>query len=350
MSSAKASGEEAVERQPADGIGIGLVGAGFIGRVHARCVTAHPRARLVAVHDADRGRATELAAQHGAATAPTLEALLADRSIRLVIIATSTDSHGAIARACIAAGMAFMCEKPIDTDFASAVATARAAREAGAFAGMAFNRRYDRQHALVKQAVDAGEVGDIETMHLLSRTQSPPPLAYVATSGGMLRDKGAHFFDLACWIAGERPVEIFAAGACLIDPRYADHGDVDTAMIILKMAGGALCHFDFSRRTAYGYDERIEIAGSAGMMQSRPPHPVDVALYRGETARVRGLHQTWYPRSADTYPAQMAALVEAIENDADFAGLEDGLVAEAIAAAGMRSMRECRVVAIDYDF
>ena len=114
----------------------------------------------------------------------------------------------------------------------------------------------------------------------------------------------SHFFDLACWIAGERPVEIHVAGACLIEPRFADFGDVDTAMIILRMESEALCHLDFSRRTAYGCDERIEVSGAEGRVESRHPIPVDVALYRGGVIRQRGLHQHWYDRIEDTYPAR----------------------------------------------
>ena len=141
------------------------------------------------------------------------------------------------------------------------------------------------------------------------------------------------------------------AGACLIEPRFAEYGDVDTAMILLRMPSGALCHLNFSRRTAYGADERIEVSGSGGRVESRHPIPVDVALYRGEAIRLKGLHQHWYERIESTYPAQLAAFVEALEHPGrEFPALIDGLVAEAIADAGMRSLRTNRPEPIDYEF
>lgn len=327
---------------------IALIGAGFIGRVHAGCIAASPRARLAAVHDVMPAAAEALAETCGA-TAASLEAILSDEAITAVIIAASTDAHGALARACVAAGKPYLCEKPLDLDVGSAHRTAAATAAAGLFAGIGFNRRFDRQHAALRRAVSAGEVGRIEMIHITSRSATPPSLDYVARSGGQLRDKGAHFFDLACWIANQRPVEIYAVGACLFEPGFAAHGDVDTAMIVMTMAEGALCHLNFSRRTAYGYDERIEVTGSAGMIQSRAPVPVDVALYWGPTIRSHGLHQDWYERVAATYAAQLEAFLDGLDGRADFPSVIDGLVAETIADAGMRSMTERRPVAIGYE-
>ena len=331
-------------------LNLSLIGAGFIGRVHAQCIAANPATRLAAVHDLDKSAAAGLAERHGARVAGSVGEIVGGDT-DAVIIASSTDSHGAIARACAGAGRPFLCEKPLDTSLGAALDTVRAVRAAGVFAGIGFNRRFDAQYAALKRTVDEGEIGRVETMHLTSRTHALPSLDYVKTSGGQLRDKGSHFFDLACWIAGERPVEIHVAGACLVEPRFADYGDVDTAMIILRMESGALCHLDFSRRTAYGCDERIEVSGVEGRIESRHPIPVDVALYRGGVIRQRGLHQHWYDRIEVSYPAQLAAFVEAFENGGTgFPTLLDGLVSEAIAEAGMRSMRENRPVPIGYEF
>ena len=334
-----------------DALNLSLIGAGFIGRVHAQCIAANPVTRLVVVHDLDESAAADLGERHGARVAGSLGEIVGDDDTDAVIIASSTDSHGEIARACARAGRPFLCEKPLDTSLGAALDTARAVRDAGVFAGIGFNRRFDAQYAALKRTVDDGEIGRVETMHLTSRTHALPSLDYVNSSGGQLRDKGSHFFDLACWIAGERPVEIHVAGACLIEPRFADYGDVDTAMIILRMASGALCHLDFSRRTAYGCDERIEVSGAEGRVESRHPIPVDVALYRGEVIRRQGLHQHWYDRIEDTYPAQLVAFVEVLMGGGNgFPTLVDGLVSEAIAEAGMRSMRENRPVPVAYEF
>ena len=218
-------------------LNISLVGAGFIGRVHARCIAANAATRLAAVYDLDEPAASALAARHGARVARSIGEITGSDETDAVVIASSTNSHGEIARACARAGKRFLCEKPLDTSFDAALYTMRSTRTAGIFAGIGFNRRFDLQYAALKRVVGAGKIGRVEMMHVTSRSQAPPTLDYVKTSGGQLRDKGSHFFDLACWIAGERPVEIYVAGACLIEPRFAEYGDVDTAMITLRMAG-----------------------------------------------------------------------------------------------------------------
>ena len=332
-------------------VNIALVGAGFIGRVHAKCIADHAKTRLAAVHDVDESAANALAKRYGARVAVSLDEITGSDHIDAVVIASSTNSHGDIARACARAGKRFLCEKPLDTSFDAALHTMRSARTADVFAGIGFNRRFDPQYAALRRAVRGGKVGRIEMMHITSRSHALPSLDYVKASGGQLRDKGSHFFDLACWIAGERPTEIYAVGACLIEPRFAEYGDVDTAMIVLRMPSGALCHLNFSRRTAYGSDERIEVFGADGKVESRTPIPVDVALYRGGGIVQKGLHQHWYDRIAGTYPAQLAAFVEALNNpDSDFPRLPDAMVAEAIADAGMRSIDTNRPVPIGYQF
>ena len=332
-------------------LNISLIGAGFIGRVHARCIAENDATRLTSVHDRDESAAAALAERYGARVAGSVGEITASDDVDAVVIASATDSHGEFARACARAGKRFLCEKPLDTSFDAALYTVRSTRTAGVFGGIGFNRRFDPQYAALKRAVDDGEVGRVEMMHITSRSHALPSIDYVKTSGGQLRDKGSHFFDLACWLAGERPAEIYVAGACLIEPRFAEYGDVDTAMITLRMPSGALCHLDFSRRTAYGYDERIEVFGANGKVESRHPIPVDVALYQGGVIRRQGLHQHWYERIESTYPVQLAAFVEALDDGGcGFPTLLDGLVSEAIADAGMRSLRDNRPMPIGYEF
>ena len=316
-----------------------LIGAGFIGNVHAACIAACPDINLVAVHDRNEDAMLKLAKAHGTDVARTAEDLIADGNIDAVIIAASTEAHGELARACAAGGKSFLCEKPIDLGLASATETVRLVNKTGVLAGMGFSRRHDHQFRLLKAALDRGEVGRIEMMHFISRTQSLPRLEYIKTSGGQLRDKGAHFFDLACWLSGERPVEVYAVGDCLIEPKFAEFGDVDTAMVILRMGSGAFCHFGFSRRTAYGYDENIEVFGSEGKVLSRAPTPSDVVRYHGDKASAVGLHQDWIDRFRGSYFAQMESFAKEIARPTGaFPTLADGLVAETIADAGMRSI------------
>ena len=326
-----------------------LIGAGFIGKVHADCISACSGAALVAVHDTNGDAMQRLAKKHGADVVQTAADVIENDDIDAVVIAATTAAHGELARACAAAGKAFLCEKPIDLDLASAVRTVQIVQESGVLACMGFSRRHDHQHGLLKKSVDRGEVGRIEMMHFISRTEALPRLEYIKSSGGQLRDKGAHFFDLACWISGERPLEIYAVGDCLVEPKFAEFGDVDTAMVILRMESGAFCHFGFGRRTAYGYDESIEVFGSRGKILSRAPTPSDVVRYSGDTATSVGLHQVWIDRFRNSYHPQMEAFAKEVARPTgEFPTVVDGLVAETAADAGMRSIAERRPVQIKY--
>lgn len=163
----------------------------------------------------------------------------------------------------------------------------------------------------------------------------------------MLREKGTHFYDLACWMAGSLPVEIYAAGGCLFDPEYAAFGDVDSAALTLRFASGALATFAFSRRTAYGYDEMIEVFGSGGMLQSQRQRRRGVSFYRGGIVSDDGIHPTWYERFAPTYVAELDALVAAVRTKVPMApSLVDGMRAQAIAEAAVISLNERKPVPI----
>lgn len=332
-------------------VGFGIFGAGKIGSIHADSINSHPGANLVSIYDLNADRSSSLANEFGAKAAGSPKEVLENPEVDAAVIAASTGAHCELARLCLAHGKPFLCEKPVDLSLDSAMETLRLARRSGVVAGMGFNRRYDSQHAVLKDAVADGEIGRIEMMHFTSRTQALPNLNYIKNSGGLLRDKGAHFFDLACWIAGERPVEVYAIGDCLIEPRFAKVGDVDTAMVILRMESGALCHFNFSRRTNYGYDESIEVFGSEGKMESRPPVPLNLVRSSGEHVHSPGIHEHWVPRFLESYFRQLDAFIQRLEGSiSTFPMLVDGVVAEAVADAGIRSMKDARPVRLDLAF
>jgi myo-inositol 2-dehydrogenase/D-chiro-inositol 1-dehydrogenase len=328
-------------------LNIAVIGAGFIGRVHAQCIANNPRTQISSIFDVDEGACSQVATKHSARVASSLHEAVVEADA--VIIGTPTSTHGEISRLCIQEKTPFICEKPLDTNLVSALRTASAAAEVGVFAGMGLNRRFDQQYSQLHSAIKRGDLGKIEMVLMTSRTPTLQPAKYVATSGGLLRDKGAHWFDLVCWLSGERPKEIYVAGSCLIDPRFAEFNDIDTAAITLTMESGVLCQLDFSRRTAYGNDERVEVAGSEGMMQSRTPNSSDVAFYQGDTVKCQGVHQDWYSRIQNTYPTQLDAFVDAISGNGDFPTLTDGLVAETIAIAGNLSLEHGAPVPITYD-
>ena len=331
-----------------DALGIAVIGAGFIGKVHARCINDNPRTRISAVYDIDADLAGQLAARYSARHAASWK-----KQSAMPMWPSSAPPRSRMARSRGSAsktGRHFCARSPSIRRCSRPWSPLAWQERPGCSRAWDCNRRFDAEYQALHQAVGNGDLGKVEIVLMTSRTQSLPSLEYVAKSGGQLRDKGAHWFDLLCWLTRERPKEIFVHGNCLIDKRFADHGDVDTAAISIEMESGALCQMNFSRRTAYGYDERVEIAGSDGMMQACPPIPVNVKHFRGNNITQGGVHADWYSRIQGTYPAQLEALVDAIDGKGEFPTLVDGLVAEAIAMAGNQSLELKKPVCIMYDF
>ena len=326
-----------------------LFGAGFIGTVHGGNIAAHPRAELRYVYDVDAAAAERLASRHGAAVATDPGEIWAAGDVDAVLIASSTNTHAELLSGAIRAGKPAYCEKPIDLDIARVRAVAREAHRAGIPIAIGFSRRFDPNHLGVRDAVRRGEIGTIELMHLTSRGPQPPPISYVKVSGGQFRDQTIHFFDLACWIADAAPVEVYAAGAALVDPAIGEAGDVDTSMLILRLPSGALCHIDNSRRSAYGYDERIEVFGSAGMVQSGRKPRREVSLYTGGRVISDGLHAGWFERLEPSFALALDAFIAALEGrESAYPTLLDGVRAQLIAEAAVASLRANRPVEIAY--
>lgn len=320
-------------------IGFGLIGAGVIGRVHARNVAARADAQLRWIVDIDPARGGELAAAYGARFTVSVDEMLADPAVQVVMIGSSTDVHEAHLLACVRAGKALLCEKPIADSLERARNCLDAARAANTIAAVGFNRRFDPQHLAVHDRVRAGEIGTVESIHIVSRAADAPQPAAAQRAGGMLREKGTHHYDLAYWLARSEPVEIYAAGGCLFDPGFATYGDVDTAALTLRFASGALATFSFSRRTAYGCDESIEVFGSKGMLQSRAPRPRSISLYQGGRVIDDGIDGHWYDRFAPTYVAELDALIAAVRAGvAVEPTLVDGMRAQAIAEGAVESL------------
>jgi len=213
-------------------------GAGRIGAIHAENIVRHPGARLAAIVDVDRDAAERLATRHGAAVG-TQAGVLADPGIDAVVISSSTDTHADLVEAAARAGKAVFCEKPLDLDRRRAEACLAVVGECGVPLMVGFNRRFDPHFARLEHQLRNGRVGQVELVSITSRDPSPPPLAYVRVSGGLFRDMMIHDFDMARWLLGEEPVEIFAAASVLVDPAIGEAGDVDTAIVTLRTRAGA---------------------------------------------------------------------------------------------------------------
>ena len=244
---------------------IALFGAGRIGAIHAANAAAHPGLTLKYVADPVADAAQRLASRLGAAVT-SAEAALADPEVAGVIIASSTDTHLDHCLAAAKAGKAIFCEKPIDLDLGRVRAAAPALADARLLLG--FNRRFDPNFQALKAQLDVGAVGALESLNITSHDPAPPPIAYIKVSGGLFRDMAIHDFDTARWLLGEAPVSVFAAASALVDPAIGAAGDVDTAKTLLRTASGKLCLISNSRRSGYGYDQRIEAFGAAGMARA----------------------------------------------------------------------------------
>ncbi|MCY3880265.1 MAG: Gfo/Idh/MocA family oxidoreductase [Rhodobacteraceae bacterium] len=329
---------------------IAVIGAGVIGRIHAQNVAAHPEATLAVICDRDPDVASALADRFGTPAVQSVGETL-DCNPDGAIIASTTASHGDVAAACIDAGVPFLCEKPLASDLETARRIVESARRARLVAATAFNRRFDAGYAGIKAAVLAGEIGRVEAVLVTSRTASPPSVGFTRTSGGLFGDKGSHFYDLARWLTGEHPVELFAMGSALVNPAFADIGEVDTAMITMRMPGGTLCQFDFSWRAAYGQDERIEVNGSLGMLQTIQGPVGHVLASRADGQSRNGLFPTWQDRFAPTYADELHAFLDAIQTGcaAGLPSLEDGLAAQEIADAARESARSGMPVRLPAD-
>lgn len=219
---------------------------------------------------------------------------------RAAIIASSTDTHAEHLRRAADAGVAVLCETPIDLDLNQAAEVVKYVTERSTPAMVDFNRRFDRDYMELKRVVSSGEIGDVELIQMTIRGPSMPPLEYIAVSGGQMRDQRVHFFDLARWISDLDPTEVFATGSTLADPRLADYGDVDTSVVTLRLSTGALVQIDIVRRVGYGYDERVEVLGSTGMVEARLHRTGAVSGYSAGKIVNDGMHAGWFERVKPT--------------------------------------------------
>jgi len=321
-------------------------GAGRIGRIHASNIAAMKGVRLRYVVDVDAGVAARLAAQHGAKMASERE-VFADGAVGAVVIASSTDTHARLAIAAARAGKAIFCEKPVDLSLKRVDECLREVEKAGVPMFVGFNRRFDPSFSQLKARVAAGEIGAVEQVTISSRDPAPPPLAYVKVSGGLFRDMTIHDLDMARWLLGEEPVEVFAFGEALIDRRIAAAGDVDSAMLLLRTASDRMCHINNARRAAYGYDQRIEVFGAKGLLRAENLGASTVEHFSARGTIADRPLDFFLERYAAAYRAELAAFVAALEARQPMpVGARDGRQALVLAEAALRSMKTGKAVRI----
>ena len=325
---------------------IAQFGAGRIGQIHAANIAAMKDVRLRYIVDLNADAARKLAARYRARVVAERDALV-DREVGAVLIASSTDTHARLAIAAARAGKAIFCEKPIDLSLSKVDSCLQEVDKAGVPMFVGFNRRFDPSFSALKARLDAGEIGAVEQVVISSRDPGPPPLSYIKVSGGMFRDMTIHDFDMARWLLGEEPVEVFAMGECLVDRKIGAAGDIDSAMVLLRTGSDRMCHINNSRRAAYGYDQRIEVFGARGMLRAENLGETTVERFgpRGTVAD-RPL-DFFLERYADAYRAEMAAFVRALTQSTPMpVGAKDGRQALVLAEAALQSHKKKQAIRI----
>ncbi len=323
-----------------------ILGAGRIGQVHARAVAATPGAGLIAIADPVTAAAEAVKSAYGC-DIRSIDAILASQDIDAVVICTPTDTHADLIEQFVRAGKAVFCEKPVDLSLARVAACLKVVAEVQGTLMVGFNRRFDPDFMAVKAAIDAGRIGSVEMVTIISRDPGAPPADYIKRSGGIFRDMTIHDFDMARWLLGEEVETVQAAASVLTDPAIAALGDFDSANVILRTASGRQAIISNSRRATYGYDQRIEVLGSAGMIAAENQAENRVTLADKAGYHAAPLLNFFMTRYTAAYANEIAAFVKAIsQGTAMPATGQDGLLALALADAALMSVAEGRSVKV----
>lgn len=324
----------------------GLLGAGRIGKVHAKAVNGDANAKLVAVADAFPEAASAIASAYGCEVR-TIEAIETAADIDAVIICTPTDTHADLIERFARAGKAIFCEKPIDLDVDRVKACMKVVEETGAKLMVGFNRRFDPHFMAVHKAIADGRIGDVEMVTITSRDPGAPPVDYIKRSGGIFRDMTIHDFDMARFLLGEEPVSVSAHAAVLVDPEIGKAGDYDSVSVILETASGKQAVISNSRRATYGYDQRIEVHGSKGVVSAENQRPVSIEIANGDGYTRPPLHDFFMTRYTEAYANEIASFIATIEKGAAVTPSgADGLAALALADAAVQSVAEKKQIKV----
>ena len=327
---------------------VGIIGAGRIGKVHTESICNYVRnAKIKTVADPFMNADTEawLRSMGVENTTTDHHDILNDPEIDAVLICSSTNTHSIISLEAIAAGKHVFCEKPIDHDLSKIMQVVEALKTSKVKYQVGFNRRFDHNFAAVKQAVTDGKVGDVHIVKITSRDPAPPSAEYAAVSGGMFLDMTIHDFDMVRFLAGCDAEEIYVQSAVLVDPAIGEAGDVDTAVITLKMENGAIAVIDNSRRAAYGYDQRAEVFGSKGMAATSNDTQSSMVLSNEDGVTGEKPLYFFLERYMQSFATEIKGFINAIENDTDtLVGVEDGLKPVLMGLAAKKFVLEHRPV------
>jgi len=331
-------------------VNIGIIGAGRIGRIHARNLKFQvPGGKLISIADVIIESAKKLADE---LEIPVYEEdyrrLLRNDDIQAVIICSSTDTHAQIIIETAEAGKDIFCEKPIALEMEKIDRALAAVDKAGVKLQVGFNRRFDPSFKKAKELVESGKIGTPHLLRISSRDPQPPPLDYIRVSGGLFLDMMIHDFDMARYLLKEEVTEMMATGHCLIDSSIEQCGDIDTAVVLLKFKSGALGTIDNSRQAVYGYDQRIEVFGSEGSVVVENKTPTEVTLHSAESIQSDKPLYFFLERYQEAYLAEMNHFITCILEDKEpCVGGLDGKISVAMGYAALESFTKGAFVKVD---
>jgi myo-inositol 2-dehydrogenase/D-chiro-inositol 1-dehydrogenase len=326
---------------------VGIVGAGKIARVHAANAAGLEGLRVVAVADVDPAAALALADALGCDAAASVDELLAREDVEAVLVTTPPTTHADLVETAAGAGKHVFCEKPLAQSVADAARAASACERAGVALQVGYNRRFDENFRAARDAVEEGRIGRPWLLRISSRDPEPPPAEYLPFSGGLFLDTTSHDFDLARFVVGAEIVELTATAASLSDPHSQELGDVDTSVVTLVFANGAIGAIDNCRVSAYGYDQRVEVHGSLGMVRADNEVASTVTVADAEGFHTPPLPHFYLERYGHAFQRELAAFARVLDGEAPEVDGRDGVAAVAAAAAAKRAFEEQRTVRLD---
>ena len=325
---------------------LALLGAGRIGNIHGRNVLLNPEAQLVALYDPYQANADSLSEALGCLQM-TSEQIFADPTIDGVLVCSATDTHADLIEQAVATGKHVFCEKPIDLSLPRVQEVVAKVKASKIISMLAFNRRFDPNFALMQQRITAGEIGEVEMVSIISKDPSPPPVEYINVSGGLFRDMTIHDFDMARFLLGEEIVEVSAQASCLVDSAIGEAGDVDTALVMLRTKSGKLAQISNSRRASFGYDQRLEVHGSLGMLTATNVNEHTLTSYtQAGVTHAKPLH-FFLERYEQAYRSELAGFISVLNGgDVALPSMDDGCQALRLAEAAILSVQQGRSVAV----
>ena len=329
---------------------IGIIGAGRIGKVHGESVMRFVKnATVKAIADPFMNEQTiAWAKEMGINEIYTdYHKILEDKDIEIVLICSSTDTHSKISLEAIEAGKHIFCEKPIDHDVNKIKEVMEALKKSSVKYQVGFNRRFDHNFMAAREAVKAGKIGDLNILKICSRDPGAPPVSYIKVSGGIFLDMTIHDFDMVRFMSGDEVEEVYAIGGVLVDPAIGEAGDIDTAIITLKLKSGALAVIDNCRRATYGYDQRVEAFGSLGQVAIGNDTDSLAVISNADGVTAEKPKLFFLERYMGAYTQEVNSFIQAVQNDTPTeVGVEDGLKPVLIGLAAKLSLKENRPVKI----